>query len=195
MKFEINNKQLLDVYKLMKGFVAKTETRPILNAVHIICDEENQTTLFESTNASKIARWVLNTKVIEKGECSLLFSKTFLYLLKATKSPIPFDVIIYDEDGVFKANINGNIIILEARKGDYPKTNQIFDDPIEIYDNEPIFSIAVLEEALKAMREAGADTVTMGIPKKEASKVRMTCKPFGSERPIVSVMTTLRQWH
>lgn len=194
MKFEIDNKKLLEINKLMNGFVSKSATRPILNAVHIICDKDKQTVLFESTNATKIARWVVEAKVIENGECSLLFSKTFMYMLKTIKDCIPFNVCVYEEAGTFKANINGNIILLEARKCEYPKTNGIFEQEMETYENEPLFDIANLESALKALREAGCDTVKLSIPKNEGGKVKMVCKPFFCKgEPIVCITTTMRE--
>lgn len=192
MKFEIGSTSLLKVYKLMGGFVSKRLTRPILTAIHIVANKENQTVTFESTDTTKIARWIINTNVIENGECSIVFSKKLTYLLKLMKKPIPYYVVIYDEDGVFKANVDGNILVLENCKGDYPNTQSVFEDKIERYENEPIFDIVQLENALKSLRESGATTVKFSIPKDGCKTVKMVCRDFGSKEPIVSYIVTLR---
>ena len=191
MKFEICNLTLLKVYKVMGGFVSKKIWRKVLTAIHIVANKENQTVTFESTDTATIARWIIQTNVIESGECSIIFSKTLIYLLKLMKKPFMYNVVIYNEDDVFKANIDGNIIILENCKDNYPNTESVFEDKVERYENEPIFDIRQLEKALKSMRESGATTIKFSISKEERKTVKMVCRTFG-DGPLVAYITTLR---
>lgn len=194
MQFTINNLTLLNVLKLMKGFVSKSLTRPILTGVHIKCSNDNDEVItFESTNTTKITRWSVAGKVAVGGDCVVVFSKIFEYLLKQTKKAIPFDVMFFEELGKIKANINGNVVVLERANGTYPNCDGVFEVLPEAYENEPVVDIASLEMALKAMREAGGTTVKFAIPKTDRSKIKITCKPF-YEPPIESVIVTLQHW-
>lgn len=194
MQFTINNLTLLNVLKLMKGFVSKSLTRPILTGVHIKCDNDNDEVItFESTNTTKIARWKVAGKVAVGGDCVVVFSKIFEYLLKQTKNTIPFDVMFFEELGKIKANINGNVVVLERANGTYPQCDSVFEIMPEAYENEPIVDIANLETALKAMREAGGTTVKLTIPKQDGSKMKISCKPF-CEPPIESIVVTMREY-
>lgn len=192
MKFEIDNNSLLKVCKVIGGFVSNKSWRKVLTAIHIVADEENSTVSFESTNSSRIARWIVSTKVIEGGECNIIFSKKLIYLLKLMEKPFFYNVVIYDEEGVFKANVDGSILILENCKDDFPKTASIFEDKIERCENEPIFDIRELEKTLKSMRESGAITMKFSIPKDERKVVKLVCKPHLGGEPIEAYITTLR---
>ena len=193
MKFNISHTRLLMAHKLMKGFVDCSAYRPILSAIHVICDFEKQQVTFESTNATKCIRWTIDTEVIEQGECSIILPKPLVYLLNdRKKSAIPINVTIYGKDGIFKADVDGNTIVLETRKETYPNLDSVYTNRLEDYENEPIVSIAQLEIALKSMREAGASTIQFSIPKKDYKPILMTCETFTHD-VFVGVIATMRE--
>lgn len=193
MKFKIYREDLLKAYKITSGFTSKRKTRPILEMVHIVCNAEENTVMFESTDAMKIVRWSADVEALEKGECSFKFSQALVYLLKQTKKGIPFQVTIYEENDTLKADVDGNIIKLEKATVDFPQTNSVFENRPETYDNEPIIDIGQLEEALKSMRLAGATDVRFYIPTVEFKTIKMVAKTFVGA-PIISVIATKRDF-
>lgn len=196
MNFEIYNLELLDILKMVKGFVTKSIYRPILTTVHITAKEESDVVTFFATNSAIGGEWAVGTTVTESGECSIVITDYMLALLKSYKNPVKVTFATCT-DGSVEIHIGKNALIFEQEKGTYPKIDNVFDiDPIEV---KPIVDISSLLTTLKSMYNAGIRRVELSIQKSDNITVHPPKMMFVDYDEIKrgkvrAIMTTVRKW-